>query len=245
MFYRIARTIVLMLLLRYKSLSAFPTGVGSCGAGSFAVAGIHRSRGTIVNATFAETGIVLTFGGNSYLPGSVIPLLPGVEYILSVETNGEAFFRGILIRFQSLERQDLSASLAPKQNTALTNYCRPPYVAGLSHTDSTIKGTASGRFFSNSPGRIRLEINVVIANEPELSMWGYANFTIDVADIGLQFAPSTFAPITPIAPIASAYASAPTAVTPTYVPPPIPASTPIYVAPTSSGQTYFVRQDDF
>lgn len=231
----------MMLLLRHKNISAFPAGAGSCAAGDNSVAGIHRSRGTAVNATFAETGMVLTFGGNSYLPGSVIPLLPGLEYHLSVNTNGEAFFRGILIRFQALEGQYLGASLAPKENTKLAEHCRPPSLTGLSHYDSTIKGSASGRFITNSPGRIRLDINVVIGNEPELSIWGYANYTIEVADIGIQIVPTTFAPIAPSIPPAS-WASAP-------APAPVGAL-PTIIAPSGSGQDlgkffYLRQQGDF
>lgn len=222
--------ITILILLRYQTVSAFPYGVGSCAPGLNAVAGPHIFRLTTVNATFAETDIVLTFGGSIYVPGTVIPGLPGVEYSFSVDTNGEAFFRGILIRFQALDGQDLTGSLAPNENTVVTSLCNPPYVAGLSHYDSTIKGTASGKFLTNNPGRIRLDINAVIGNEPELSLWGTASFMIDVVNIGIPFTPETFAPVAPALPPAAAPVSASVPVTsPANVLQPVE-------APSSSGQ---------
>jgi hypothetical protein len=203
---------------------AYPSSAGSCFAADSAVRGIHTSRATIVKNTLSDLNINLHVGSFLYVDNSTIPLLQGVEYTISVDAIEPAFFRGILIRFQALEGQDLNGSVSPDENTKVSAVCIGPEVAGLEHFDRSLKTRGSGKFRIDQPGRIRVDVSVVIGNEPTLSLYGHDEFLIDVIYTGV--APTTFSPI-----------AAPSTQAPINVPVPVPLPLPVSVPVAIPGPT--------
>jgi hypothetical protein len=222
-------TICYVSIRRYDDVVvvAYPSGAAGCFSGDTAVRGIHTSRASVVKNTLSDLNINLKIGGFTYNDNATIPLLQGIEYTISVTAIEPAFFRGILIRLQSLEGQDMTGSLKEGDNTKIASVCIGPELIGLDHYDRTLKTYSSGQFRIDQPGRIRLDISVVIGNEPTLSLYGHDEYLIDVLYTGI--APTTFTPIS--APITLAPVTPPVAiVAPAPVPVPVTMSAPIPIS---------------
>jgi hypothetical protein len=236
------------LSTRRVTVIAFPSSAGSCFAGDTAVRGIHSSRATTVKASLADLNIDVHFGSFLYENNSTIPVLQGVEYTWSVNAADQAFFRGILVRFQALEGQNMIGSILPDENTQLSAACVGPELIGLEHYDRSLKTIASGRFRLDQPGRVRVDVTVVIGNEPTLSLYGHDDFIIDVAYTGAT--PTTFSPIAApytISPTkAPVFTSVPVSA-PVAVPAPVPLPIPVSIPQQSENnrKNQFNLQGDF
>lgn len=174
----------IICLLLCSFAQGYPDGVGSCKNGSNSIGGTHLTRETIVPATLNDLGISVNVGGNIYENDSTIPLLPGIEYIISVNAlNQITLFHGIFIRLESLNGDDITNMLLPGYLTAITDMCNNRYNTGLTHTNADMKTNVSGMLMANNTDILVMDITVVVGNEPTLSLWGYGRYYIEIADI--------------------------------------------------------------
>lgn len=243
-----------IVLLKIQSIDSFSSGAGSCNAGLNALGGSHIDSTALqtLNLTLTQLEIQVQVGDAIYPANSVISVLKNTEYTILITTRtSDAFFRGALIRLETLNNRNMINSLEPNDNMGVVSVCTLPSVIGVSHTNNDMKTKASATFLMKDAGDIMMDVTIVVANTVGISMYGYGSFTIDVMDTlppasGVQggvspspspsffvtesFFPSYSISPTPVVPSAPIVTTPPPAVTPSV---PVPTLlTPAPILPT-------------
>jgi Reeler domain len=239
--------VLLLFVSTIQSIHGYSTGAGSCNAGYTALGGFHiddSAHQQTLNLTLSQLELDVKVGDMSYSANSRIVVVTNTVYTISLQTRTpDAFFRGALIRLETLTNQDMSGSFEPEENLGVVSSCPLPSVIGASHINNDMKTQASATFIMDKPGDIIMDITIVVANTAAISMFGYGTFTMEVVNElspvssvqgSLSPSPSNgFPPTKSLLPTYSLSPGPALAVTPTLPTTPAPvATTPAPVATT-------------
>lgn len=198
----------LLVLVALPFASAFPDGAGGC-SGDGAVGGLHLSppisNNNVIQRSFQDLNLTVqvSYGVETpriLKPGDTFPLVKGRPYTLVLgPTAGAktwASFRGFLfnVRCGQTDTTDFMDVVGgtPSQ---LADACLVLDQGGVTHINNDLKNKSGASLTimnnGNSNGQCGLQVNVVILNrlgtdpldnaEPVWnSVWGYANYTINV-----------------------------------------------------------------
>lgn len=176
---------LLAALFFLSSVSAFPNGAGGCVGGVAAVGGRHldtSNNRAIIEGELAQGDVsVLIDNTNRLIPLTAYDLETQTDYILTVETDNAAGFRGILLRLEGAGR-DLTGAILPVDDAILhdATACAAPTVVGVTHLDNEPKATVSAKIRFNAPGTVNLDITIVGANNADGSVYGHNGFIFSV-----------------------------------------------------------------
>jgi hypothetical protein len=232
-----AWTVAIAALLMWSSNNkhaalAFPDGAGGC-ASIFtnkvgAVGGsshVDTSNGKNVTAVTPAVAQLKTQIDGVQRPEAPLPITAGKTYTLSFESP-VIQYKGLLLRMAPFDIPGAPVTAGADATGAFTAFpagykaatvCTGT-VAGLTHTDASLKRSMTTTFQLNNPGTYTLEVNVVFANNATLSL-----FTLDIAIFQVSAAGPT-APVT--APVTAPRPAPVTAPVPKPVTAPVTAPVP-------------------
>ncbi|KAG7337908.1 laminin G domain containing protein [Nitzschia inconspicua] len=186
--------LALFLLCAVASVDALPTGAAGCPSGMAAVNGPHIARGTIVNGTLAQGGLVLSILGEDIPPpNNNINLRIGGEYTLRVRSTNGVSFRGVLLRLEDTSSNPIGTMiLEPFEDGSQdllhdATACIPEAPAvGITHNSASLKTSVTGytRFDVNAnavPRDIQatLDVTVVIGLDGDRSEYYHTSYLLN------------------------------------------------------------------
>jgi len=191
---------VLFILILLSGVAfANSNGAGGCDGGQAAVGGYHLDDSndrTVISADLALGKVSVTIDDDLLEPdGSAYTIQTQTDYTVTVTTENEAGFKGVLYRLEAPDGVDTTGALeAINSDLQLANVCQAP-VVGVTHTDNNSKMSVSARLRMDEPADyVVLEITVVGVNSVEGSVYGYNGFGLSVQG---EAAPKTPSPTLP------------------------------------------------
>jgi hypothetical protein len=192
---------VCVLIIALPSLHAFTFGAGSCTGGQSAAGPPHQTAGsayniTVVTGTLDEGGFVVTLDSTVLSRATPASFTSGTPHILTI--SGNSTFRGFLFRLSGGITGFTTAwtfynshsyfgtgltDLAPVTGDANASYailCLNEFVAGVTHSNSNLKTTASANmtvgYIDNG---FVLDVTVVVQLRDGLSIYYYSEFLLN------------------------------------------------------------------
>ena len=196
------RSVLLLLVSSTTTILANPDGAGGCAGGQAAVGGYHlddlNGARPVISADLALGEVSVTIDNSEPLvpdPNSPFTIQTQTDYTLTVTTQNDAGFKGILIRLEAPEGVETAGALEPiDSDLKIANVCEAP-VVGVTHTSNSQKMSVSTRLrMDQAADRVNLDITGVGANFDQASVYGYNGFVLKVEG---EAAPTTTSPTLP------------------------------------------------
>jgi len=187
--------ILLAASFRHSSVLATPRGAGTCAAGKSIASLGHGHHGSGTGNTFAESNLVLMWGGDVLDPTETNTIGAATDHTFTLTTNDDSKFKGFLLRLSGKNGASASSTTFVAADSSLaqvSNLCTSD-VIGITHKDNNGKsGVAVTLNHPEAAAELLLEVTVVTANAVN---WSFDAFDLLVSgDVNATASPTASPP---------------------------------------------------
>jgi len=162
-------------LLESSHVLANSIGSSTCAAGQSIASG-HGGTGK----TFAESNLVLKWGGDEFDPSATNTIRAATDHPLTLTTDNGSKFKGFLLRLSGKNGATASSTTfvaVDSSSSQVSDLCTSD-VIGITHTDA--KGKSSVAFTLNHPEAAEMLLEVTVVTKNQIS-WAYAAFDLNIS----------------------------------------------------------------
>jgi hypothetical protein len=171
-------TMIITYLLVVSTVIAFPDGCPVCTVGRLAPQSLHLDRPFTQTGPISQGQYEVKVSNITLSINQINRIATNVDLSLILSNSANTQFRGIMIAINR-DGLDLSTNLRPASSTyKVQSNCPDVGNSGITHRDNSPKSSAEGIIYLEANRTAFLDVNVVVANNDQQSIYYYSRFEI-------------------------------------------------------------------